>query len=520
MNRKQIQIKKMKEALSFDAIRKALFENYESIYVIDVDTSEYVCYYESETFQAFHLAGEGDDFFADLTINVPETVWHEDQDYLLQKLSKEAIDQGLKEKSVYSFVYRLSKEGVPVYHKNRIISENVNGRQFYMLGIRNVDEAFRRDRDQMRRVAVLQHKNRENKRELTSLQQKNELHLEAILASALGYIEANLSYDLVTDCSPFFKTKGESPFEKCERLQMPCSYSVHEEWVCDNQLVRNAEEYRRISDRTYLTDCYARGEKRASVSFSAQIGDDGEIPCKKVFYLYQDYVSGDVYAFCLVYDLTGNQRHEKEMRELEEALRMSRIRNFTSQMQPHFLYNALGSIQEVVLEDPEYAYKLIGDFSIHLRSCIRAMANDDLIPFSQELENIRAYVNIEKMRFGDKLNIIYDISGEDFSIVPLSVQPVVENAIRHGIYQRGKEGGTVIVRTRQEKRQRIIQIKDDGVGFDTSTLGRIKAGNMKDSAGLNNIIFRLEKIMNANVRIHSKPGKGTDVIISIPVNKE
>ena len=513
------QIEKMKKALSFDAIRRALFENYESIYVIDVNSAAYICYYESSAFQAFHLENEGNNFFEALAMQIPKTIWVEDREYVLKKLDKDRIIEALASEPVYSFVYRLSIDGQPVYHKIRIIQEEVENRELFMLGVRNVDEAFRKDKEQTEEMAFLQYKNREKNKQLTSLQQKNDLHLEAILASALGYVEANLSRNQVVECSPFFQKKGESPFEKCERAQIPCNYSIHEEWVCKNQVVRNADSYERISNRNYLMDCYSRGEKRASVSFSAKTGHGGEMPCKKVFYLYQDYVSGDIFAFCLVYDLTGRQRQEKEMQELKEALRMSRIRNFTSQMQPHFLYNALGSIQEIVLEDPEYAYKLIGDFSVHLRSCIRAMTNDALIPFSQELENIRAYVNIEQMRFGNKLKIVYDIETDDFPIVPLSVQPVVENAIRHGIYQRGKQGGTVTIRTKEDNFQRIIQIKDDGVGFDTSCLTAEEAGNTTDSTGLSNVVFRLEKIMNAKIQIHSEVNVGTNVIITLPVKQ-
>ena len=221
-------------------------------------------------------------------------------------------------------------------------------------------------------------------------------------------------------------------------------------------------------------------------------------------------------SFRVIYDLTEHQRREKERQELERELQMSRIRNFTSQMQPHFLYNALGSIQEIVLDDPEYASDLIGDFTVHLRSCIRAMASDRLIPFDQEIANIRAYVNIEKMRFGEKLRVVYDFKKTDFQILPLSIQPLVENAIRHGIYQRGAEGGTVTVRSREQSDAWIVEVEDDGVGFDVEQSHRESASGKKDSTGLKNLIFRLDKVMNADVCIRSEIGKGTKVTVSIP----
>ena len=195
---------------------------------------------------------------------------------------------------------------------------------------------------------------------------------------------------------------------------------------------------------------------------------------------------------------------------------MIRLRNFTSQMQPHFLYNALGSIQEIVLEDPAYASELIGDFTIHLRSCIRAMANDAPIPFDQELANIKAYVNIEKLRFGAKLDVLYDIQTRDFTIIPLSVQPLVENAIRHGIYERGEQGGQVIIKTEQRKGAVLITVEDNGVGFDVEKYQRDVSLGVRDSTGLKNIVFRLDKMMQAKVTIKSIIGTGTTITITVP----
>ena len=210
------------------------------------------------------------------------------------------------------------------------------------------------------------------------------------------------------------------------------------------------------------------------------------------------------------------QEQEKDVRKLEDELHLCRIRNFTSQMQPHFLYNALGSIQEIMLTDPEYAASLLGDFTVHLRSCVRAMTHDEPIPFSQELKNIRAYVNIEKMRFGEKLNMKYDLEAPDFDVLPLTVQPLVENAIRHGIYQRGQKGGTVILRTREEKLGFVIQVEDDGVGFDVQKMWRDQEQGLRDSTGLQNIKFRLEKGLGAAVEIRSRIGEGTVVTVRVP----
>ena len=195
---------------------------------------------------------------------------------------------------------------------------------------------------------------------------------------------------------------------------------------------------------------------------------------------------------------------------------MSRIRNSTSQMKPHFLYNALGSIQELVLTEPQYASDLLGDFMVHMRSCVRAMANDEPIRFSEELKNIKAYVNIEKMRLEDKLDMQYDIEEDGFPVLPLCVQPIVENAIRHGIHKRGRKGGRVILRTRSDSQTWVVQVEDTGVGFDVAKMFREINREGKDSTGLSNIRFRLEKVMGGSMDIQSKEGEGTVVTIRIP----
>lgn len=234
--------------------------------------------------------------------------------------------------------------------------------------------------------------------------------------------------------------------------------------------------------------------------------------------------SGIMYGYSAVADLQKYKevqaKLEAELAEVRANLEELKIKNFTSQMQPHFLYNALASIREIVLDDPEYASELLCDFTIHLRACLRSITSDVLIPFSQELENIEAYVRIEKMRFGDRLTIRYECEEQDFSIIPLSIQPLVENAIRHGIYERGKGGGTVIVRTARRENNIEIVVEDNGVGFDYDTImQKIKDGK-RDSTGMFNLIFRFENILNATVQVESRLHIGTRITVLIPNEEE
>jgi PAS domain-containing protein len=226
--------------------------------------------------------------------------------------------------------------------------------------------------------------------------------------------------------------------------------------------------------------------------------------------------SGIMYGYSIVTDRCTFVQMQQELSDVKHQLEQSRIKNANSQMQPHFLYNALSSIREIVLEDPEYASDLIYDFTTHLRACIRSMSGDSMVSFAQELENIKAYVNIEKMRFGDRLRVMYDCQETGFDIVPLSIQPLVENAIRHGIYERGAVGGAVTVSSARSDNCFVVCIEDDGVGFDfDAVMAEVRSGK-RDSNGLYNLIFRFEKLMNAQVVVESKMGTGTKITISIP----
>jgi len=124
------------------------------------------------------------------------------------------------------------------------------------------------------------------------------------------------------------------------------------------------------------------------------------------------------------------------------------------------------------------------------------------------------------MRFGSALDVVYDIETVDFQIIPLSIQPIVENAIKHGLYEKGDAGGTVILKTRESDDAWGISIRDNGIGFDPEkTKKEIEAGT-RDSTGLYNLIFRLENMMGAKVDLKSAPGAGTEVNIHIPKEKK
>lgn len=201
-----------------------------------------------------------------------------------------------------------------------------------------------------------------------------------------------------------------------------------------------------------------------------------------------------------------------EVVKLNEKIRETEFTFLNSQIQSHFIYNSLNSIQSLCLIDPLKAADLIEDFSSYLRSRLEFNKMPILIEFADELNNIKTYLNIEKERFGERIKYEYDIHVGEFKIPPLSVQPLVENAIKHGLSKK-VEGGTLKISTSRDENYIYIIIEDDGLGFDPEKLSE------KQRVGTTNIKDRLALHLNATLEIKSKVGVGTTSMIKIPVDK-
>ncbi len=208
------------------------------------------------------------------------------------------------------------------------------------------------------------------------------------------------------------------------------------------------------------------------------------------------------------------QRSAEKLRHvdsLERELHQSQISVMLSQIKPHFLFNTLNAISGFCLSNPAKADEAIIALSDYLRGNIQSLEMQSPVPFDQELKHIRNYVNIEMMRFEDRLEVIYDIEFSDFSVPTLSLQTLVENAIRHGVMKL-REGGTVLLRTEKEGRNAVITIQDNGVGF-TPEVARKSASGI----GLLNARKRLTFMVDADFQVKSTPGEGTTITIKIPL---
>ena len=223
------------------------------------------------------------------------------------------------------------------------------------------------------------------------------------------------------------------------------------------------------------------------------------------------------YALSVLFGIGVKIYHtEKENRMLARMLQESKSALMISQIQPHFIYNTLNSIRTLIRIEPDRAYDMVYDFAKYLRAHIDSLSNEKEVIFFRELEYIESYVNIEKVRFGERLRVEFDIQTTSFYLPSLSMQPLVENAIKHGICKR-PEGGTVWIRSYEDKEQEggyVVEVEDDGVGFDVEQWDNAKG--VKKSAGINNIRFRVEAISNARLFIESEINKGTKATIIFP----
>gem|GEM_PF-533642 len=183
-----------------------------------------------------------------------------------------------------------------------------------------------------------------------------------------------------------------------------------------------------------------------------------------------------------------------------------------SQIKPHFLFNALNSIAALTKEAPDKAEDVIIQLSRYLRGSFDFKTLDSLTTVKKEMELLEAYLNIEKVRFGKRLNVEYDIDESiDIPIPPLILQPLVENAVRHGLMSI-VSGGTVKISIKKETTNVVFSIEDDGIGMEPSQLKQLlKQVPDENGVGLWNINQRLRLIYGSELEIWSEKGVGTRV---------
>ena len=205
------------------------------------------------------------------------------------------------------------------------------------------------------------------------------------------------------------------------------------------------------------------------------------------------------------------QRIEAEKQAMELKLQESQISIMLSQIQPHFLYNTLNSIYQLCETNPMRARSMVNSFSEYLRNNLSSLEEQGLITFETELSHINTYLDIEKIRFEDTLEIELDIKCVDFFLPVLTVQPIVENAVKHGTSKK-RGGGRVTISTEENAESYIIKVADTGCGFDPSK----PKNDGKRHVGIENVRQRLSNMCAGTLTIESQVGEGTLATIKIP----
>ncbi|MBR6478360.1 MAG: histidine kinase [Lachnospiraceae bacterium] len=202
--------------------------------------------------------------------------------------------------------------------------------------------------------------------------------------------------------------------------------------------------------------------------------------------------------------------HLQFVREHErDVMAQNRIKIMVSQIQPHFLYNTIATFKALCKKDPEKASEVAEKFGQYLRQNLDSLEAEGLIPVEKELEHTKLYADIEMIRF-ENIRVEYDTKDKDFDVPPLTIQPMVENAIRHGV--RIREEGIVRVSTRKTQQGHEIEIWDNGLGFDVNSMEQAEGSHI----GIRNVKERVEKLCRGTLSVESEKEKGTKITIRIP----
>jgi len=210
----------------------------------------------------------------------------------------------------------------------------------------------------------------------------------------------------------------------------------------------------------------------------------------------------------------NNTRIERKLVEQEKALMQARMDALISQINPHFLFNTLNTVSSLIRFDPDTARTVLFKLANILRRRLKSQIH--FVPLKQELEFIDDYLDIEVVRFGqDKLQIRKEIDADtlDVMVPSMILQPLLENAIRHGIGPK-IEGGTITLRATHGKGHLVIEVIDDGVGIPEER----RHGILESGIGISNVHERLKVLygQDSSMKIKSQAGKGTVIRIEIP----
>lgn len=205
-----------------------------------------------------------------------------------------------------------------------------------------------------------------------------------------------------------------------------------------------------------------------------------------------------------------------EATELTEERLEKEFKYFFSQISPHFLYNTLNTIIALSYEDSGKTREALRNLALYFRGKLDLHFHKGLISLESEIDLVVAYLEIEKLRYGDKLNLVLAIDPDiEARIPPLTLQPLAENAVRHGIAPKESPGTVTIKVGRCEDGKILISVSDDGTGMAAENLSNILRGE-SERVGLQNVIKKIKLMPGASVKLESQPNQGTRITLCLP----
>lgn len=249
------------------------------------------------------------------------------------------------------------------------------------------------------------------------------------------------------------------------------------------------------------------------------------VPCVLV-YVDVTYRLTTSYVFCALVIFTlyigVDLQHDRDLIEQEAQVAKSetektdmKVALMMSQIQPHFLYNSLSSIAYLCRKNPKEAEIAVTEFADYLRMNLRSINNKLPILFEAELSHTETYLKIQKRRFPEQLIVDYDIQAKEFRIPALTLQPIVENAVKHAVETRF-EPTTIHISTREMEDAYLITVQDNGPGFDVTAVPQ----DDRPHIGIASTKTRLANMVQGSMDIESTPGMGTTVCVRIPKRGE
>lgn len=218
--------------------------------------------------------------------------------------------------------------------------------------------------------------------------------------------------------------------------------------------------------------------------------------------------------FLFLLSVTAVMKQKRKLAKKEQELYDMQINILSAQISQHFIYNTLTTIKYLCKKDALLAAETVDEFAGYLRGNLEALTGDKTIWFSEELIHVKNFLAIEQKRFGKRINVIYDIREEAFMLPPLTLQPIVENAVKHGIAPK-EQGGTIRISTGKNDTDYWIRVEDDGVGYCVKE----RAKEKKTHIGMCNVAGRVGGLCGGSVNVLSSFGEGTKVEIKIPRRK-